>query len=197
MSTDDEPHDWGSCLEEGTKWEERIKPILKEQILSISVDQVSFDDEPEKQLSGIDHVLTRESPNIDVKVRDYEYYGDDVLLETVSVVERDVEGWLYSDGLDVLAYCWQNRLGTNLTDGILLLINDAFVEWFEAHISEFRAVTTRSRDGGDTWTTKSRIVEIDRIPDGFVYTEFDPTLPDSESTDQQNLSNYTGGGGGR
>jgi hypothetical protein len=194
MSADDEPHDWESCLKEGNKWEDRIKPTLKEQILSITVDQVSFDDDPEKQLSGIDHVLTRESPNIDVKVRDYDYYGDDILIETVSVVERDSKGWLYSDGLDVLAYCWKNRADTNLVDGLLLLINDAFIQWFEAHKSEFRAVTTQTKDGRETWTTRSRIVEIDRIPEGFIYTDFDPTLPTTETTAQRSITDFGGGG---
>lgn len=193
----DSPNDWQACLDDGNDWERRIKPVLKEQILNISVEQISFQDNPEKQLSGIDHVITREEPNIDVKVRDNDYYdsGDpDVLIETVSVIEREREGWLYSDGLDILAYCWKNKAGTNLRDGVLLLVNDAFVDWFEAHTGEFRQIIASSVSGEEEWHTEAWIVEVDRIPSGFIYQEFDPTLPQDAVTDQTGLETFNTGG---
>lgn len=190
----DSPNDWEACLDDGNDWERRIKPVLKEQILNISVEQISFQDNPEKQLSGVDHAITREEPNVDVKVRDNDYYDSDdpdVLIETVSVIERGIEGWLYSDGLDILAYCWKNKAGTNLTGGVLLLVNDAFVEWFEAHTADFQQITASSVSEEEEWHTEAWIVEVDRIPDGFIYRGFDPTLPQDKLTDQAGLGSFT------
>jgi len=182
-------HNFESCLEEGTEWEERVKPKLKEQIMTLNVEQISFDENPDQQLSGIDHVLTQKTDiNIDVKVRDNKYYGDDILVETLSVVEEEKDGWVYNDETDIIAYCWKNQPGTNLRDGILVLLNDKFVQWFDAMLEQFRTVQCESHDGGRTWTTQSEIVKIDDIPDGFVYKEFNPELPQVKETSQQELS---------
>jgi len=194
MKLSDE-HDFRECLQDGVEWEERLKPKLKEQIMAINVEQISFDEDPEKQLSGIDQVLTQATDlNIDVKVRDHQYYGDDVLIETVSVVEEDKDGWVYNDATDIIAYCWENKPGTNLCDGVLILHNDEFVEWFDAMSRQFRTVRTQSYDKGRTWTTESEIVEINDIPDGFIYQGFDPELPQRKETPQQELGAWTDGG---
>jgi len=182
-------HNFESCLEEGTEWEERVKPKLKEQIMTLNVEQISFDENPDQQLNGIDHVLTQNTDiNIDVKVRDNKYYGDDILVETLSVVEEEKDGWVYNDETDIIAYCWKNQPGTNLRDGILVLLNDKFVQWFDAMLEQFRTVQCESHDGDRTWTTQSEIVKIDDIPDGFVYKEFNPGLPQAKETSQQELT---------
>lgn len=182
-------HNFESCLEEGTEWEERVKPKLKEQIMTLNVEQISFDENPDQQLSGIDHVLTQNTDiNIDVKVRDNKYYGDDILVETLSVVEEEKDGWVYNDETDIIAYCWKNQPGTNLRDGVLVLLNDKFVQWFDAMSEQFRTVQCESHDGDRTWTTQSEIVKIDDIPDGFVYKEFNPGLPQTKETSQRELT---------
>jgi len=184
-----EKHDFDSCLEEGVEWEERLKPKLKEQIMSFNVEQISFDKNPDRQLSGIDHVLTQDTDvNIDVKVRDNEYYGDDILIETVSVVEKQKDGWVYNDETDIIAYCWKNQPGTNLCDGVLLLLNDDFVRWFDAMSGRFRTVQCESYVEDRSWSTRSKIVKIDDIPDGFIYKDFSPELPRAKETPQQNLT---------
>jgi len=184
-----EKHDFSSCLEEGVEWEERLKPKLKEQIMSFNVEQISFDKNPDRQLSGIDHVLTQDTDvNIDVKVRDNEYYGDDILIETVSVVEKQKDGWVYNDETDIIAYCWKNQPGTNLCDGVLLLLNDDFVRWFDAMSERFRTVQCESYVKDRSWSTRSKIVKIDDIPDGFIYKDFSPELPRAKETPQQNLT---------
>jgi len=182
-------HDFDECLQDGVEWERRLKPKLKEQIMALSVEQISFDENPEKQLNGIDQVLTQDSElNIDVKVRDNQYYGDDVLIETVSVVEKGKDGWVYNDATDIIAYCWKNQAGKNLCDGVLLLLNEAFVEWFDAMSHKFRTVQTGSGDGDRTWTTESKIVPISDIPSGFIYKEFDPELPTDKETPQSDIT---------
>jgi len=171
-------HNFESCLEEGTEWEERVKPKLKEQIMALDVEQAGFDENPDQQLSGIDHVLTENTDiNIGVKVRDNVRYRDDILVETLSVVEEEKDGWVYNDETDIIAYCWKNQSGTNLRDGILILLNDKFVQWFDAMSEQFRTVQCESHDGDRTWTSQSEIVKIDDIPDEFVYKEFNPELP--------------------
>jgi len=197
MKLSDE-HDFRECLQDGVEWEERLKPKLKEQIMAINVKQISFDEDPAKQLSGIDQVLTQATDlNIDVKVRDHEYYGDDVLLETVSVVEEDEDGWVYNDATDIIAYCWENKPGTNLCDGVLILHNDEFVAWFDSMSRRFKTVRAQSYDNGRTWTTESKIVKINDIPDGFIYRGFDPELPQQKETGQEELNAWTDGGESR
>jgi hypothetical protein len=171
-------HDFQERLEDGVSWEDRLRPKLKEQIMALNVEQISFDEEPEKQLNGVDQVLTQTTElNIDVKVRDHQYYGDDVLIETASVVEGGKDGWVYNDATDIIAYCWENQDGTNLCDGVLILLNDKFVQWFDSMSEQFRTVECKSYDKGQTWTTRSKIVKIEAIPDGFIYQGFDPELP--------------------
>lgn len=178
-----EAHDFQEYLTEANKWERQIKPVLKEQILGISVSNISYDNEPEKQLSGIDQVLTREEFNIDVKVRDHDYYGSDLFIETISVLKENKPGWVYNTATDIIAYCWENQPGDNLQDGVLLLLNEHFQNWFDSCINDFDAVTTKPSvdNKGRTWRTKGRIVPIERIPDGFIYKDFDPELPKDKS----------------
>jgi len=184
-------HNFESCLEEGVEWEERVKPRLKEQIMALNVEQITFDESPKKQLSGIDQVLTQDTQiNIDVKVRDNKYYGDDVLIETVSVVEKEKDGWVYNDETDIIAYCWKNQADTNLCDGVLILLNDEFVEWFDAMSDKFKTIHSKSYDQDRTWTTQSKIVEINDIPDGFIYAEFNPELPQRKETPQHQLEDF-------
>lgn len=187
-----EVHDFNDCLENGNEWEEEIAPKLKQEILNISISQVSYGEEPEKQLSGIDQVLSREEFNIDVKVRDSKYCCNDLFIETISVLDEDKPGWVENEETDIIAYCWENKPGDNLQNGVLLLLNEHFQEWFEGNKREFSEKSTKSEDGNSEWVTKGRIVPIERVPEGFIYTDFNPTLPkDLETSNQERLSNYT------
>lgn len=187
-----DPHSFQEKLSLGEEWEVKIKPAIENQIQSFSAERIQFDEEPEKQLSGIDQTLTQDSFNIDVKVRDNRYCCDDVFIETVSVEERNSDGWLYSDGTDIVAYCWLNRLGDNLCDGVLLETSNPFVEWFEGNKTKFKEKRLQSVDEetGRKWHTIGSIVPIGSIPKGFIITDFDPELPTGLITDQDKLDNW-------
>lgn len=172
-------------------WERKIKPKLKEQVMGISVEQILFDDDPEAQLAGIDQVLTRENLNNDVKIRSNKYFEKplDIAYEEVSIVADDKPGWVYNDETDVVAYCWKNRVGDNLVDGVILLIDEAFQSWFDGNKDQFDLIPAQSVDErtGQKWTTLNRIVPLSDIPGGFVFEQFNPKLPVDRITDQGKL----------
>jgi len=190
MKLSDE-HDFRECLQDGVEWEERLKPKLKEQIMAINVKQISFDEDPAKQLSGIDQVLTQATDlNIDVKVRDHEYYGDDVLLETVSVVEEGIPGWFWEADSDLVVWVYPNKAKTNLhKTGYLMPLTDGLRDWVDQKAEEFRYIQTQTTGRYGEYHTGCRLVPIDDFPDEYL-VEFDPRLPTARETPQSDIMKW-------
>jgi len=191
MSTDDEPYDWEDKLDMGTQWEEGLGNRLETVLSRLHIERIAFEDNPEKQLSGVDAVLSRGEPDIDVKVQRNEHLTTGNLpIETWSVVEKAIPGWFYTGEADVIAWAYKNKAGTNLhPTGYLLFKTEAFVEWFNDHIDEFKEVTVETKRDGDTWETKSRLVPIERFPDENL-VPFTPTLEENEETGQCELAEF-------
>lgn len=197
MSTD-EPNtfDWDESLSMGLKWEERLSDWLETVLTRMSIENISFSDDPETQLSGIDSVLESGSANFDVKTQDHEYYySDNLPIETMSVVEADKPGWFYTTESDIIVWVFPNQAGTNLMPtGYFLLHDDTLVEWFNENLSEFPQFEARTPRGETTWTTLGRLVPIDDIPASHI-TEFNPVLLEDEETDQGTLQDFLPGDG--
>lgn len=184
-------HDFDESLKRGIHWEDELKDRLRNKLMSMSLEQVRFEEDPDMQRRGIDQVLEQDTANFDIKVRDHKYANaGDILLETVSVVEQDIDGWFYSSDSDVVVYVFENESGGNLCKGYFIIITEALREWFEERKYRFQPVFAMSIRNGEKWETKSRVVPVNSFPDGTL-VEFDPTLPQPDS--QTKMGEFGGG----
>jgi hypothetical protein len=193
MSTDDDAYDWDEKLNMGTKWETDLGNRLETVLSRLHIERIAFEDNPEKQLSGVDAVLSKGEYELDVKVQSNELLTTGNLpIETWSVVEEAIPGWFYTGEADVIAWAYKNKAGTNLhPTGYLLFKTDAFIEWFNDNIERFREVEVKTRRDRDDklWHTKNRLVPIEEFPDENL-VEFTPTLEKNEATDQFELTEF-------
>lgn len=191
-AVDEEVHDFREQLDDGTSWEERLRPAIRKQLMNIQIDQVDFEDDPEAQLYGIDLILSERSfEDVQVKTRANKWIDkDDICIEVrhESIPDGyESDGWIYEfDKFPVIvAYCWKNKIGDNLADGVLLLIDEFFIDWFDGKryddedgYDEIRnKKPSYDPDTGRRWWTWNCYVPIDDIPPGFIYPEFGDVLP--------------------
>jgi len=175
-------HDFNETLKNGQKWElpllEKISRLrLREQIQCLTFNG-------EFQRKGIDGILYSEKVKLDPKSRNFNaYHYNDILIETVSIIETNKLGWFYTSEADVIPYVWENPSRTNLIDGYFLFIqNKSFREWFEkykaAHPNWPHRRIAHSVCDGNYWSTENYAVPIVAFPVGYIL-RFDPCLPDS------------------
>lgn len=133
-----------------------FEPILQQFVYGNSIT------ETQKQRNGIDFNITHNELSFDVKCRDfYAYQFKDILLETVSVVEDEKPGWLYSSKSDVIVYVWKNETGKKFIDGYLLFMNNIrefLKQYLKIHTPlQKRAVSVR---GTRRWHTDNIAIPI-------------------------------------
>ena len=165
-------------LKNGKKWElpllEKISRLrLREKINYLSNNQ-------EFQRKGIDGILYAEKAKIDPKTRKYSAYKyNDILIETISIIEQNKLGWFYTSESDIIVYVWENQSRTNLIDGYFIFIqNKTLRNWFERYKKqhpEKRRVAHSWRDGSH-WTTENYAVSLEDFPKGTIL-RFNPKLP--------------------
>lgn len=118
------------------------------------------------QKSGVDVIISTKEVRFDVKCRRFDVYKwNDILLETVSVVETETPGWLYKS--DVVVYVWENISRTSFIDGYILYL-DKIRPWFVEHESKFKQKTAFSERNGNKWSTLNRAVPIKQFPIGSI-----------------------------
>ena len=158
-------HDFNRDLSEALKWEEKVAGQFKDIIIAEAVKKATL----EEQKDGIDIIIKLKEGTFDVKFRDSKYFPpQDLLIETVSVVEQNKPGWFYTSKADAVVYLWWNESRTNLKPvGYLLFIQDPwFREWFEKHRHLYPEKETTTKRDGKTWKTKFVIVPIKHFPKG-------------------------------
>lgn len=187
MSSD--AHDFGESLDMGLKWEQILKPRLKQVLVAASLESISFEENPDMQRNGIDMVLQQENPNVDVKARGHYalQYGD-ILLETWSVWEENKVGWAFKPDIDLVAYVFENEPGTNLKQGYFIVMSDEFRDWFQENADNYPEKEAKNGSFGG-YTTLNRAVPIEDFPQGTLI-EFDPTQFEPAEDEQQELSDW-------
>jgi len=171
-------NDFEEKLKEGNVWEELLKEKLAKVLFTESVKRIEYSDgeyEAELQKTGIDGIINRKVVTFDVKARKHWCYKhNDILIETVSVVENDILGWFYTSKADFVAYVWENEDRTDLIDGYLIFIQDIDLKvWFEVHHERF--IEKEAESNNHQWHTLNRVVPIDEFPDGTIL-QFNPTI---------------------
>lgn len=186
---DDEP-DFEEDLNFGKKWERIASNRLRELLPSFSIDNVDYERRPELQRAGIDTILQRDEPTLDIKTQRYKHTDTGNLpIEVWSDETGSTPGWFYTSTADLIVWVYENRAGTNLYKrGYFMPHSDALVEWFNDRYGDYHRI---KKDNGD-WTTVCRLVPIDDFPDEFL-VEFDPRLPNDRETPQSDLGKWTGG----
>lgn len=157
-------NNWDDCLKMGDKGEELFITTFK-GVFEPILKKIDYNLFPQTQKQGVDVLLSNQSVEFDVKSRDYGYYRwKDILVETVSVVEKQKEGWIYYTRSDYIVYVWFNQSKTKFIDGYLIYL-PCFKPFFEKNILTFRQPSdAASRRNGLVWHTQNRIVPINKIP---------------------------------
>lgn len=161
-------NDFDSCVRDGEHGEELtrsnfhdiFKPVVQRFVYGDSAYSTT------KQRHGIDFEIGKEKIDFDVKCRDYYTYKyQDILLETISVVEHNKPGWLYTSESDYVVYAWYNSTKTSFIDGYLLFLENIrkFKDSYVPEKKQFKYA--RSYKNGNTWTTENIAVPIKDFPD--------------------------------
>lgn len=177
----------------GKEWEERASHHLKSMLQSISYQNVSYENRPELQRAGIDTIFKKDEPAIDVKTQAYDKTKTGNLpLETMSVEEENVPGWLYTSEADLIVWVYPNKAGTNLHHiGYFMPHSDDLVAWFNERLNDFRRVRVpNDTQKYGSYHTACRLVPVDDFPDRFL-VEFDPRLPTEKKTPQSDLAEWS------
>lgn len=182
-----EPFSFEEQLQFGKKWEKYASERLETLLTSISMKNIDYDADPEMQRAGIDSILSRSQPSIDIKTQQYEYTKTgNMPIETMSVEEKSVPGWFYTSESDLIVWVYPNRAGTNLhRTGYFMPHSDELREWFNHRLDEF----TRKRIPNEDYHSAVRLVPIDSFPDEFL-VEFDPRLPTDKETPQSDIMKW-------
>jgi len=176
--------DFDKDVSEAAPWEKRIAEKIEEFMLKYNVRKIPYGTQREKEIqkSGIDVIVKSESSDWEIKTRDHKYYEKGILLETKSIVERNILGWLYTSQADVIAYCWLNESSTNLMPNgyFIMLKNLRQTLWFKTLTQRYHIRTAKSMrktpEGERFWTTEFITPPIEDFPRGTLY-RFNAILP--------------------
>jgi hypothetical protein len=144
------------------KWEQLAVKELQPFMLHTKL--IEYSENPEIQKAGIDVITTPHSITYDVKTR-MKYYPD-ILIETVSNIERNIPGWWYTSKADALVYHWlnsQKNRSLKLYIIALQMLRDMdFLNNVLAMHPEIELKKSSSNNG--TWHTAFYTVPINLFP---------------------------------
>lgn len=153
----------------GLDAEEMIEPIF-DRIFHPILKRIIYDPKDSQSInlqnSGIDGIIKLEEFSFETKSRDFKYHKDrDILLETISIVENQTLGWLYSCKAPFIVYVWFNRQKTRFVDGYILNMSMVHL-WVLGRENEFRKRRTSTNRNGMIWHTEFILVPINWFPVG-------------------------------
>ena len=183
-------HDFNEMLKKGGKWENKIRPILERLLIKIKLEAQNYNsiDGKLNQRKGIDFTTLSEEPTWDPKTNDNRWYQNGkILLETTSVVEKEILGWAYTSQADFIVHVWLNKNETNLMPiGYLVRLDElrktklySLLENYVFESFRFDGHSTKTR-GNPGWHTRFALVPIEEFPEGILYT-FNPHIPNLDA----------------
>lgn len=173
---------WEKSLKQGQKWEKKLMEKVAKIVIDYEIKH--FDNNMEKQRQGIDGLISFKDGNVEIKTRDFSAYKyKDILLETISIIERKKLGWFYTSQATAILYVWLNKTKTNLVDGYLIWIQNPILRgWFKNNKHKFQKKLARTTtQNGETWSTENRAVPIKAFPKGTII-RFNPQLSESKQS---------------
>lgn len=193
-------HNFNEMLKKGGKWEKKIRPVLERLLIKIKLENQEFNSVEGKlyQRKGIDFTTLSEEPTWDPKTNDNRWYQNGkILLETTSVVEKAIQGWVYTSQADFIVHVWLNKNETNLMPiGYLVKLDElrktklyTLLENYVFESSRFDGHSTKTEHGKRVWHTRFALVPIEDFTEGILYT-FNPHIPNLDAT-QAKITQYT------
>ena len=179
---------WDESLKKGEIWVNRVSlaadRFIQENNLKPKKPKIiPFTTEKNKTLqkNGIDAQVNTVY-NIEVKTRfDLRYYNIDIALETISVVENNTKGWIYTSKADFIAYVWGTK--QILMDiGYLIDLEKLRKNSIYKKIQTYPTIKTYS----DSWSTIGHTIPMHKFPEGTLY-RFNPN-----NIPKNDISNWGG-----
>ena len=176
--------DWHKCLIFGKLGEEKAKEKVHHFLLSV-LKQYEYGLTKEntlKQRQGIDFSLNLKELTFDVKTRKFKYYvykdlENDIALETISAVEDNVKGWLYTSKSDVIFYIWLTEDKTKIFDGVILVLSEVrnFVKDYEkTHTVRYKKSSTLNKSSRRFYHTEFMLIPVCDFPsNALIYCNVD------------------------
>lgn len=163
--------DWYSSLAFGNHGEELARKKVRRFLTSV-INYCDYDttDGKSKQRNGIDFSVSLTDFTFDVKTRDYTYwYKKDILIETISVVENNIPGWIYTSKSDLIFYTWLNRAQTEIHDAKILIVKP-LREFILEYINKTdpKLKTTQTYKDCHSYHTEFFTVPISDFPTGTI-----------------------------
>lgn len=160
-------------LDIAEKWEQLLEPELGSLVWQ-EAQRITYEDDPEMQLAGIDHVLNEQEFSEDalqtkVITKKYDNIFYETRHETVDGGES-WEGWVYEYDERVILWVWLSDDQQRIVDGRWLLVNDDFRLWFKSADEKFQEVPTSkpTYKDGKRYYSYGLKVPLDKIPSGFI-----------------------------
>jgi len=179
---------WENSLKQGLKWERKLMEKVADLVISYEIKH--FNNDMNKQRQGIDGLISFKDASVEIKTRDFSAFKyKDILLETISIIERNKLGWFYTSKATAVLYVWLNQTKTNFIDGYIIWIQTPKLrKWFELNKHKFskKIAKTRTEDG-NYWHTENRAVPIKSFPKDTI-KRFNPQL--NIQTDQMDLGTF-------
>ena len=187
-------YDFDDSLELAERWENLLEPQLG-SIVWRDAERISYEDDPESQLSGIDHVLVErefsdDALQLKVNTKKYDSIWYEVRHEVVDS-DKEWDGWVYEYKPRVILYVWLSDDGRRVIDGKWLLINDTFRGWFDGIRDKYPEKRTKkpTKRYGRKYYTYGVTIPISNIPAGFIRPA-KAAIGLKSDTNQTELSNY-------
>jgi len=178
--------DFDEDVSKATPWEKRIAEKIRTFMMRYNVKMISYDNlkDIERQRNGMDFIIKSESAGWEIKTRHPKYYLDGILLEIISVVEKNKPGWLYTSKADVITYVWLNWSFTNLMPiGYFIKIKDLRkTPWYDSLPGKYPILQPKGGSKRKTskgiiyWNTKFIVPPINDFPKNTLY-RFNAILP--------------------
>jgi hypothetical protein len=133
--------------------------IVKKYLESIAstIEVIDVRDETEYQKKGIDflwrHTVNKSPVTTSIEAKTDRYTTGNFVIETVSVKESDIPGWIYTSQSDYIAYYLVGY------DTLYVIPTKELRDWFDVNKAKYRTASTKTRDGGK-YTTVFKLVPI-------------------------------------
>jgi hypothetical protein len=160
------PRSFDRDLEEAKHWERKVSEELDEILVEEALRLASR----AEQRNGIDITVKLKKATYDVKFRDRRYYLRGLLIETISVVEKNVPGWFYTSKADAVVYLWWNEAKTDLMPiGYYIYIqNKKLREWFEENKLNYKPQRSKTKWDDGLYHTEFYVIPIKDFPKGTI-----------------------------
>ena len=161
-------NEWYECLQIGEIGEKFTTKHQRKIILPI-IDQFLYANRFEYNLNKIGKDKQRQGINGEINLNfSYEVktrtknWGD-ILLETISVIEKIVPGWFFTSKANAIVYYFLNRQ-REIDEGYIILLNQTRKYFTEAVLERYPKKIAKTERNNYCYHTENRAIPFDAFP---------------------------------